>query len=413
MNFSDFDLAPEVQGVIQGMGWETPTAIQAKSIPAVLDLRDVIGTSQTGSGKTAAFGLGLVSLLHELAPPKRCPRLLILEPTRELASQVADVLTELCANTKLKIGLIYGGVNFDKQAETLKRGVDIVVATPGRLLDHLEKRNLRLFTLRHLVLDEVDRMLDMGFLPDVRKIVSHCPKNRQTLLFSATMPEAIVRLSEFAVKKDRTEITIGRQGLSAATSVSHAFYPVAMTQRNELLDALIQAADFKSLMIFTRTKIEANEVYEKLSNDPANLRVAIMHGDIRQKDREKALRGFRDGSFDIIVATDIAARGLDISGVTHVINYRVPENPEDYIHRIGRTGRASQKGDAFTILSADEAEFAEAIDTKIGTPIERKKLADFPYTYTALLDPQAKAMRQRQEKQKARKRAQQPRKRRR
>lgn len=395
MNFTDFDLAPEIQRAVTEKGWVTPTQIQAESIPEVLNLRDVIGASQTGSGKTAAFGLGLLSLLHDLAPPQRCSRLLVLEPTRELAAQVADVLTELAAHTGLKVALVYGGVGFDKQIRDLQNGADIVVATPGRLLDHMEKGNVDLRSIRHVVLDEVDRMLDMGFLPDVRRIVMRCPKNRQTLLFSATMPEEIVRLANFAVKPERKEITIGRQGLSAAETVSHAFYPVSMDQRDELLEALLERSDFKSIMIFTRTKVEADTVYARLKAHEKNYHVAVMHGDIPQRDRERALKGFRDGSFDIIVATDIAARGLDISGVTHVVNYRVPENPEDYVHRIGRTGRASQEGDAYTLLSADESEFAEAIERQLAQKIERRKLEGFPYVYSAILDDNAAAAAQR------------------
>ncbi|MEM7383478.1 MAG: DEAD/DEAH box helicase, partial [Verrucomicrobiota bacterium] len=278
------------------------------------------------------------------------------------------------------------GVGYNDQLDKLKSGVDVVIATPGRLLDHLSKKALSLGKIEHLVLDEVDRMLDMGFLPDVRKLVRQCPASRQTLFFSATMPTAIESLAKWALK-DPYEIEIGQRH-SAADTVSHYFYPVSVDQRDEFLEAILKETEFKSVMVFTRTKVEADTIVARLKKS-SDYEVTAMHSDIKQRDRAKALKGFREGTFDVIVATDLAARGLDISGVSHVINYRVPENPEDYVHRIGRTGRAKQEGEAFTILSADELPFAEQIERFIGQKIERKKVEGFKYTYTTLIDDDA------------------------
>ena len=271
------------------------------------------------------------------------------------------------------------------QLDGLERKPDIILATPGRLLDHMEKGNISLANVKYLVLDEVDRMLDMGFLPDVRKIVNQCAEERQTLFFSATMPPAIQTFAEWALKEP-VEIEIGERR-SPAETVKHAFYPVAMDQRDELLLALVKETDFNSLMIFTRTKKEADTLHFMLKTK-SDASVAVLHSDIRQSERTKALQGFRNGDFDIIIATDLAARGLDITRVTHVINYRVPENAEDYVHRIGRTGRAEQEGDAFTILSGDELDNAKAVEVFIDKQIERRKLDGFDYIYTALLDDQ-------------------------
>jgi superfamily II DNA/RNA helicase len=306
-----------------------------------------------------------------------------LEPTRELAAQVEESMISFSRFTDLRVALLHGGVGYGNQQEVLQRGVDILVATPGRLLDFMERGVVSLDHIDFLVLDEVDRMLDMGFLPDVRRIVEKCRVPRQTLFFSATMPPQIETLASFAVK-DPVRIEVGMR-FSPAETITHAFYPVAAEQREDLLLALLKATDYHSVMIFTRTKAEADRVHELLNRDPDH-KATVMHSDIKQSDRTKALQGFRSGEFDIIVATDVAARGLDISDVTHVINFRVPENPEDYVHRIGRTGRASKEGDAFTILSGEEVDFAKSVERLIGSKIERKKLDGFPYIYTALLD---------------------------
>ncbi len=378
-DFESLALSDRVMTAVRVLGFHTPTPIQAQAIPAILDGRDVIGSSQTGTGKTAAFALPVLTKLE----PKKIPGCLVLEPTRELASQVFDAFRAMGKFTHNKLSLLYGGVGYTEQDERLDKGADIIIATPGRLLDQISRKKLKLDTIEYLILDETDRMLDMGFLPDVRKIVGMCPDSRQTLLFSATMPPEIEGLAKWALK-DPVEIEIGqRQGV--AESVTHAFYPISIDQRDDLVLELLRRTDFSSVMLFTRTKREADKLADVVI-DQTDHRVTVLHSDIPQKKREMALRGFREGDFDIIIATDLAARGLDISGVSHVINYRVPENPEDYVHRIGRTGRAEQTGDAFTVLSADEADFATSIERFVGHPIERRRLENFDYVYTALLD---------------------------
>ncbi len=382
-DFASLGLSRPVLRAIERAGFTEPTTIQAKSIPEALKGRDIIGASQTGTGKTAAFALPIIDKMI----PGTKPQCLILEPTRELAAQVEDQMDLFSWYRPMNVVLIHGGVGYGKQNDGLLNNPDVVIATPGRLLDHMEKGNISLDQMKYLVLDEVDRMLDMGFLPDVKKIVDRCPKGRQTQFFSATMPGAIQTLATWALT-DPVEVEVGGRRAPAET-VTHAFYPVGMDQRDDLLEALVAKTEFESLMIFTRTKKEADSLVVRLKG-MEGAHVTALHSDIRQSDRTKALAGFRDGTFNVIVATDIAARGLDISGVTHVINYRVPENPEDYVHRIGRTGRAQQEGDAFTILTADELDQSFAVEHYIDQKIERKKLDGFDYAYTALLEDETK-----------------------
>ncbi len=382
MPFDNIGLSEDVLKGVRDLGFEEPTSIQSQSIPILLDHRDLIGASQTGTGKTAAFVLPILSML-ESHGKLRC---LILEPTRELAAQVYQHTLELGRHTDIRALLIHGGVGYGPQKQALEDGIDIVVATPGRLLDHMGQGTISLNDISFLVLDEVDRMLDMGFLPDVRRIVGKCPGERQTRVFSATMPRQIEALASW-VLTNPAEVEIG-QRLSPADTVSHYFYPVSSSQRAELFHAILKETDFHSVMVFTRTKAQADSLYNDLKRN-SDYQVTVMHSDIRQSDRAKALKGFREGTFDVIIATDLAARGLDISGVTHVINYQVPENAEDYVHRIGRTGRAQKEGDAFTILSAEELDHANAIERFISQKIERKRVKEFDYTYTALLDEDA------------------------
>ena len=383
MAFKKLGLSEKVIAGVESAGYETPTPIQEKAIPIVIEGKDVIGASQTGTGKTAAFALPIIHKLGEHGA-MRC---LILEPVRELASQVLDNLELLGSGTNIKSLLIHGGVGYGKQIDGIKSGVDILIATPGRLIDLMEKGVVKLDKIEILVLDEVDRMLDMGFFPDVRKIVGKTPKSRQTLFFSATMPPAIDSLAKWALNEP-IEVEIGkRQGIPE--TVSHAFYPVALGQREELLLALIKQTNFKSVMIFTRTKKDADTLAKFLAAEEGQYSITVMHSDIRQKDREKALEGFKKGDFDVIIATDLAARGIDISNVSHVINYQVPENAEDYVHRIGRTGRANREGDAFTLLAADELDHAASVERFIEQKIERRKIEGFKYHYTTLLDDDA------------------------
>lgn len=379
VTFADLGLSSAVLAGVQKAGYERPTGIQAQAIPVILQGRDVIGSSQTGSGKTAAFALPILSMLG--GPGKL--RVLILEPVRELAGQVEEQFLKYGGEAGIRSLLVHGGVGYGKQREGLEAGVDVLIATPGRLLDLMQQRAIDLRHLEILVLDEVDRMLDMGFMPDVRRIVQQCPAKRQTLFFSATIPPEIASLAAFALT-DPFKVEIGRPS-GAATTVSHYFYPVNRLQREELFLALLKETDFKSVMVFTKTKADADMLAARVRTQ-GEYKVALMHGDIAQKDRTKALAGFRTGEFDVIIATDVAARGLDVTGVTHVINYSVPDSPEDYVHRIGRTGRAEKEGDAFTILSADELPAAQAVERLIGQTVERRRLPDFPYQYTTMLD---------------------------
>jgi ATP-dependent RNA helicase RhlE len=381
--FSKLGLSDALAYAVQEMGYQEPTPIQAQAIPVVLRGGDVIGSAQTGTGKTAAFALPIIQLLHTHGP-LRC---LILEPTRELALQVEEAFQKYAKFTDLQVTIVYGGVGYGKQIEDLRRGVDIVAATPGRLLDHLEQRNCSLDQVQILVLDEVDRMLDMGFLPDVKRIVQKCPKERQTLFFTATLPPEIEQLAGWALR-DPVKVEIGRVR-SPAETVSHAFYPVVASQKFDLLQLLLDRTEYKSALIFTRTRMGADRIAHRLTAN--GHKVGVMHSDRSQRERVEALEGFKSGRFDVLVATDIAARGLDIAGVSHVINYDVPENPEDYVHRIGRTGRAQHTGDAFTLVTEEDVRDARSIERYMGVAVERKKLEDFPYIYSALFDDKALA----------------------
>ena len=382
MSFADLGLSEAVLTAVTESGYENPTPIQTKAIPLILEGKDVIGASQTGTGKTAAFALPSLSKIKPLGKPQ----ILVLEPTRELAHQVSEQFEHYGKHTGCKVALIYGGMGYGKQDEQMAVA-DIVVATPGRLVDHFYRGTMRFGNIQMLILDEVDRMLDMGFLPIVRKIVGLCPWNtdessRQTLFFSATMPLAIQGFAQWCLHNPES-VEIARAAVP--DTVNHAFYPVSMDQRDELLLALLEKTEFHSVMIFTRTRKEADTL-TGLIKGTGHDEVVAMHSDVKQADRLKALAGFKDGTYNILVATDVAARGIDISTVTHVINYRVPENAEDYVHRIGRTGRAETEGDAFTVLTADEIDFATSVENFVGKKIERRKLDGFNYTYTALLD---------------------------
>jgi ATP-dependent RNA helicase RhlE len=379
MTFDELGLSAPIKQAVAEAGYTTPTSIQAQAIPLILDGKDVVGASQTGTGKTAAFALPALSRIEPLGKPQ----ILVLEPTRELAHQVAEQFEKYGKHTGLKTALLYGGVGYGEQSKLLEAGADIVVATPGRLVDHFYRATMRFGALKILVLDEVDRMLDMGFLPQVRRIVNLCPwEGRQTLLFSATMPAAIQTFAQWCLVEP-VSVEIARAAV--ASSVTHAFYPVAMDQRDELLVALLDKTEWNSVMIFTRTRKEADEVTSMLKTS-GHPNVVAMHSDVAQRDRMEALQGFRDGKYTVLVATDVAARGIDISGVSHVINYRVPENAEDYVHRIGRTGRAAAEGDAFTLLTADELDYAKSVEVFTNQTIPRRKLENFDYIYTALLD---------------------------
>ncbi len=381
MGFTALGLAPQVLEGVKAMGYADPTPIQLRAIPVILAGKDLIGSAQTGTGKTAAFALPIISRLggHQ----DGAPRVLILEPTRELAAQVETAVRDYCRFTDLRIAVVFGGVGYGKQREDMTKGVDIVVATPGRLLDHLEQGTVKLDKVQSLVLDEADRMLDMGFLPDVKRIVQKCAtKERQTMLFSATVPPQIETLIKWCMKDPET-IEIGARR-SVADTVKHVIYPVAEAQKTPLLLALLERVNYDSVIIFCRTKHGADRVATQLKKN--NHAVAVLHSNRTQREREQALQGFRDGKYEVLVATDIAARGLDIANVSHVINYDVPQHPEDYVHRIGRTGRAEATGDAFTIMVAEDAKHVHHIERFISQKIPREKLDKFDYTYSTVLD---------------------------
>jgi len=382
MSFQNLGLSDDVVHGVQSMGYMDPTPIQLQAFPIILGGKDLIGASQTGTGKTAAFALPLLSQLKEHGKL----RILILEPTRELAAQVDVAFRDYSRFSNLRTAVIFGGVGYGQQLSELKRGMDILVATPGRLLDHLEQGNVQLDTIEHLVLDEADRMLDMGFMPDVRRIIEKCPKERQTLLFSATMPPEIAKLTEWALRAPE-KIEIGGRR-SPAETVTHALYPVAAVQKFDLLLELLKQTDFHSVLIFARTKHNADRIAQRLESSQHT--VAVMHSNRSQSERTEALEGFRSGKYEVMVATDIAARGIDVAGVSHVINYDVPQHPEDYVHRIGRTGRAQAEGDAFTLMTAEEGPDVAAIERFIGQEIARIKLKDFKYVYSLALDDKAK-----------------------
>ena len=361
------------------MGYVEPTPIQLRAIPLILDGKDVIGSAQTGTGKTAAFALPILS---KLSHHESQPRVLVLEPTRELAAQVETAFRDFARFTNLRVAVVFGGVGYGQQREALRKGVDVLVATPGRLLDLLNQGAGRLDRVQFLVLDEADRMLDMGFLPDVRRIVQKCPRGRHTSLFSATIPPEIETLIQWAMRNPET-IEIGARRTPAET-VKHVIYPVSDQQKTDLLLELLKRVNYDSVIVFCRTKYGADRVAHLLRR--SNHAVAVLHSNRTQREREQALRGFRDGRFEVLVATDIAARGLDIADVSHVINYDVPQHPEDYIHRIGRTGRMEATGDAFTLMVAEDGRHVQAIERFIGQKIVRVKLEDFDYRYTALFE---------------------------
>jgi ATP-dependent RNA helicase RhlE len=377
--FADLGLAENVLQAIQTLGYERPTPIQARSIPILLEGRDVIGSAQTGTGKTAAFAL---PMLTKLDKPEKGVRALVLVPTRELAVQVNDSIQKFARFTCLRTTLLYGGVGYGRQLGDLRRGVDIVIATPGRLLDHIQRGSVQLGRVKFLVLDEADRMLDMGFLPDVKRILSHVPAQRQTALFSATIPPQIDALIKGTMRSPEI-VEIGERR-SPAETVRHAIYPVADVQKSDLLRELLAQADYRAAIVFCRTKHGADRIGRmlKANNHP----VAVIHSNRTQRERDQALGGFRTGKFRVLVATDIAARGIDVAEVSHVINYDVPQHPEDYVHRIGRTGRAEAEGDAYTLMVAEDTSYVRAIERFIGRKIEHQKIDSFEYRYTRLFD---------------------------
>jgi ATP-dependent RNA helicase RhlE len=371
LNFEKFNFHPSVAAGIAAAGYETPTPIQARAIPQVTNGRDIMGLAQTGTGKTAAF---VLPILSRLAGSKYgCVRALIVAPTRELAEQIHQAVETLGGKTRLKSVTVYGGVGINPQIQKL-RHADIVVACPGRLLDHIGRSSIDLSQLDVLVIDEADQMLDMGFIPDIRRILKHLPAKRQTLLFSATMPPEIRRLAGDILRAPAT-VQVGNT--APADTVSHALYPVARHLKTALLLKLLGNTHTSSVLIFTRTKHRAKSLGKTLV--AAGYRSASLQGNLSQTRRQATLDGFRDGTFQILVATDIAARGIDVTRISHVINYDIPSTPEAYIHRIGRTGRATRSGEAYTLVTGEDQDMVRAIRRIIGSEIEQRSLATFDY----------------------------------
>jgi len=376
MKFKAFNLNPSIEAGVAAAGFVTPTPIQTKAIPSVMNGRDIMGLAQTGTGKTAVFAL---PILHRLMQGKRGHvRSLIIAPTRELAEQIHDTINSLGKETRMRSVTVYGGVDINTQIQKLKRGAEIVVACPGRLLDHMGRGTIDLSRVEVLVIDEADHMFDMGFLPDIRRILKHLPTQRQTLLFSATMPNEIHRLAKDIL---RDPITIKAGETAPAETVSHAHYPVAQHLKTAFLLKLLSHINSQSVLVFTRTKYRAKRLGERLSR--AGFRSTSLQGNLSQGRRQAALEGFRNGRFQVLVATDIAARGIDICQISHVINYDIPNTPDAYIHRIGRTGRADQSGDAFTLITRDDSQMVNAIDRIIGSKVERRTLKGFDYNAPA------------------------------
>jgi ATP-dependent RNA helicase RhlE len=376
MEFNVFALHPDVAAGVAVAGYSKPTPIQEQAIPPVLKGRDVMGLAQTGTGKTAAFVLPILNRLMQGGRKK--VRALIVAPTRELAEQTHAAIGVLGRQTRLKSVTIYGGVAFGPQAEKLRRGAEIVVACPGRLLDHLGRGTIDLSLVDVLVLDEADHMFDMGFLPDIRRILAYLPKQRQTLLFSATMPQEIRHLA-CDVLSNPVTIQVGET--APVDTVNHALYPVAPHLKTPLLLELLHNTATKSVLVFARTKHRTKRLAEQIVK--AGHKAASLQGNLSQSQREAAMGGFRDGRFQILVATDIAARGIDVSDISHVINYDIPNTTDAYIHRIGRTGRATRSGDAYTLVSSEDRVMVRAIEKVLGSPIERRTVDGFDYDLNA------------------------------
>ena len=374
MSFAPFALHETLLRGVADLGFEVPTPIQGAAIPPALEGRDLLACAMTGSGKTAAFMLPILERLR--TRPRGATRALVLTPTRELAAQIEAHTRDLGRHAGVRVASVIGGVSFGPQEQALRRGVDVIVATPGRLLDHLRSGIASFDRLEVLVLDEADRMLDMGFIPDVRRILGYLPKERQTLFFSATMPAPVAALARDML---RTPASIDIERPAApATGITHAVYPVPGELKSALLVALLERDELKSVLVFTRTKHRANRLADALER--RGIAAARIHGNRTQAQRIAALAGFKAGTYRVFVATDIAARGIDVTGISHVVNFDVPNLPEDYIHRVGRTARAEATGDTITLVAPDEESDLRVIERAIGRKLPRTTLPGFDYT---------------------------------
>ncbi len=371
MSFASFDLRPELQRAVADLGFDSPTPIQRDAIPPGLAGRDMLACAMTGSGKTAAFLLPILQRL--LATPRGTTRALVVTPTRELAAQIVEHFHDLARHTRLRAASVYGGVGMRPQEQAFRKGVDLIVACPGRLLDHFRQPYARLKDLEVLVLDEADRMLDMGFLPDIRRVLRHVPRVEQTLLFSATMPQPIVTLSR-ELLRDPVRLNVERQA-APATGVSQAVYAVRQDLKSSLLLALLERGEIDNVLVFTRTKHRADRLAKYLARHGVSC--DRIHGNRSQPQRTRALADFKSGAIHALVATDIAARGIDVEALSHVINFDVPHLPDDYIHRVGRTARAAATGDAFTFVSPQEMGDLRSIERAVGKRLPRRQLEGF------------------------------------
>ena len=374
MPFSSFGLHPDILKGVREVGFTRPTPIQADAIPPGLAGRDILASAATGSGKTAAF---LLPILQRLLPkPRRATRALIITPTRELAAQIEDHARQLAVHTPIQTASVFGGVAMGPQEHAFRAGVDVIVATPGRLLDHFRHSYARLDSLEVLVVDEADRMLDMGFLPDVRRVLKHLPARRQTLFFSATMPQPIAALAR-EILRDPVPVNVERVS-APAVGITQAVYPVTGNLKTPLLAELLRRGDLQNVLVFTRTKHRANRLFEQLSKKGVSCE--RIHGNRSQPQRTQALAGFKSGRYRVLVATDIAARGIDVEALPHVVNFDVPHVPDDYIHRVGRTARAERTGDAFTFVSPEEETDLRAIERALGRRLPRITVPGFDYS---------------------------------
>lgn len=377
MSFHRFQFDPRIASGVKAAGYEIPTPIQEQAMPVVMQGRDVLGVAQTGTGKTAAFVLPILQRLADAPSPegqRRRVRALVLAPTRELAEQTQTAITDLGRNTAVRSVSIYGGVSKAPDIAALRRGVDIVVACPGRLLDHVQHRDIDLSHIEVLVLDEADRMCDMGFLPDIRRILDVLPKERQTLFFSATMPDEI-RVLAGGILRDPVTVQIGE--IAPVETVSHALYPVTDRLKKGLLVALLEHTPTGRVLVFTRTKYRARNLARDLERHGYN--VAALQGNMAQNRRQEAIDGFRKGKYDILVATDIASRGIDVPEISHVINFDMPDTVDAYTHRIGRTGRAQLSGEAYTLVTFKDEPIVHEVERALGERIERRTVPGFDY----------------------------------
>ena len=400
MRFTEFDISEPLLKAISALGYEETTPVQTQALHPGLQGRDIVASAQTGTGKTLAFLVpALEHLLRDETKTKR-PRVVVMVPTRELAIQVAGEAQKLARHTHLRVVAVYGGARMRTQIQSLRKGSDVVVATPGRLIDHIRRKNVQFTDLQVLVLDEADRMLDMGFLPDIKHIIEGMPRQRQTMLFSATIPPQISALArQFQHDPVRIEVDLDQP----PESIQQALYPVPRHLKMQLLQAMLQQTEAERLLVFTRTKSEADRVAQQLGQ--ADLEVACIHGDHRQRERLDALEGFRSGRHRVLVATNVAARGLDVEGISHVINFDVPEHADEYVHRVGRTARADADGAAITLVTPDEEPLVYRIEYRLGRKIERETVPGFDYDVPApsWARPSAKTlMRQTRQKQSVR-----------